>query len=467
MKIINSSKEKIKASTKTNQDIIMKSFLTSIKTAVAALLVAILALPVAAQTQEVEMTPQLEAALQNYDSYSSVSFDGAIIVKQNYKWGLIDTCGTEIISCKYDFIGVFHEGLARVKMDGKYGYVNTRGVEVVPCKYDYVRNFYEGLARVTMGDYGDEKYGYVNTLGQEVIPCIYDNASSFSEGMAWVCSDDKYGFINAMGDVVVPFIYDYTGDFHEGLAVVKMGDSFENCKYGFINSNGKEIVPCKYDIAKDFNDGIAQVRLAEKWGCIDTSGNVVIPCKYDVMTDFTDGVCNVKLQGSYGTLDRNGTFIKEVSDSDYDLNLDHVMRYKEDQVIAPPEPMPEPMPEHRFEEKPEPEPVSNEVFKSAATMPSFPGGTGELMKFIAFNIRYPESAKDSYIQGKVIVQFVVEKDGSIGEVKVVRGVDKALDIEAVRLCKTLPRFNPGRNANGDPVRVWFTQPITFKLEGAN
>ena len=63
----------------------MKSFLTSIKVAVAALLVAILALPVAAQTQEVEMTPQLEAALQNYDSYSSMSFDGAIIVKQNYR----------------------------------------------------------------------------------------------------------------------------------------------------------------------------------------------------------------------------------------------------------------------------------------------------------------------------------------------------------------------------------------------
>ncbi len=62
------------------------------------------------------------------------------------------------------------------------------------------------------------------------------------------------------------------------------------------------------------------------------------------------------------------------------------------------------------------------------------------------------------------MQFIVEKDGSVGEVKVVRGVDKELDAEAVRVCKSLPKFSPGRNAYGEPQRVWYTMPITFKIQ---
>ncbi|MBR5638326.1 MAG: energy transducer TonB [Muribaculaceae bacterium] len=104
-----------------------------------------------------------------------------------------------------------------------------------------------------------------------------------------------------------------------------------------------------------------------------------------------------------------------------------------------------------------------EVFKSAAHMPSFPGGDAALMAFINKNIHYPQNAYDNDIQGKVIVQFVVKKDGKIGEVKVAHGVDPDLDNEAVRVCKSLPAFSPGRNANGDPVNVWYTLPINFKL----
>ena len=100
-------------------------------------------------------------------------------------------------------------------------------------------------------------------------------------------------------------------------------------------------------------------------------------------------------------------------------------------------------------------------------MPSFPGGDAALMSFINKNIKYPQVAQDNGVQGKVIVQFVVEKDGKVGEVKVARGVDKDLDREAVRVCKMLPKFSPGRNAVGDPVRVWYTLPVTFKLQGVN
>ncbi|MBR5085785.1 MAG: energy transducer TonB [Muribaculaceae bacterium] len=117
-----------------------------------------------------------------------------------------------------------------------------------------------------------------------------------------------------------------------------------------------------------------------------------------------------------------------------------------------------------FEYNPEPKCVSDEVFMSAATMPEFHGGEKALIKYINKHIKYPRYAQDNNIQGKVVVQFVVEKDGSIGEVKIARSVDKDLDAEAKRVCKSLPKFRPGKNANGDSVRVWYTIPITFKLQ---
>ena len=102
------------------------------------------------------------------------------------------------------------------------------------------------------------------------------------------------------------------------------------------------------------------------------------------------------------------------------------------------------------------------VYKSVDQPPSFPGGDAALMRYIASQIRYPSMAHENNIQGKVILQFVVEKDGHVGDVKVVRSVDNDLDSEAVRVCKSLPKFTPGRQ-DGQPVRVWYTIPINFKL----
>ena len=106
----------------------------------------------------------------------------------------------------------------------------------------------------------------------------------------------------------------------------------------------------------------------------------------------------------------------------------------------------------------------NEVFGSIGHMPSFPGGDGALMRFLSEHVVYPEEAAKNKIEGKVIVQFIIEKDGSVGEVKVARGVDKELDAEAVRVCKLLPKFSPGRNADGEPIKIWYTLPITFKIQ---
>ena len=119
-------------------------------------------------------------------------------------------------------------------------------------------------------------------------------------------------------------------------------------------------------------------------------------------------------------------------------------------------------------EKPveKPKEVKEEVFRSVEQMPQFPGGEAALMKYLQSHINYPPMAAENNVQGKVVVQFVVDKTGRVGEVKVVRSVDKDLDREAARVCKSLPKFTPGRQ-NGHPVSVWYTLPVFFKLQGTN
>lgn len=95
--------------------------------------------------------------------------------------------------------------------------------------------------------------------------------------------------------------------------------------------------------------------------------------------------------------------------------------------------------------------------------PSFPGGEAELLKYLAKNIQYPALARENNIQGSVVLTFVVNKDGSISDVNIVRDVGGGCGKEAERVVKSMPKWSPGE-ANGNPVKVRFTLPVKFKLE---
>ena len=103
-----------------------------------------------------------------------------------------------------------------------------------------------------------------------------------------------------------------------------------------------------------------------------------------------------------------------------------------------------------------------EIFMVVENMPLFPGGDLGLMKFIQKNVKYPAIAKEYNITGKVYVSFIVDRQGKVTNVKIVRGVDKNLDAEALRVVSSLPRYTPGRQ-RGKAVRVMFTIPINFTL----
>ena len=125
-----------------------------------------------------------------------------------------------------------------------------------------------------------------------------------------------------------------------------------------------------------------------------------------------------------------------------------VLKAKED--IAAPEP-----PKHVVEE--------TKIFTVVEQMPMYPGGDAALMGYLRDNIKYPTVAAENGVQGRVVVGFVVERDGSITDVKILRGVDPSLDREAMRVVKNMPKWTPGKQ-NGSAVRVKYQVPVSFRLQ---
>ncbi len=125
-----------------------------------------------------------------------------------------------------------------------------------------------------------------------------------------------------------------------------------------------------------------------------------------------------------------------------------VLKAKEE--IAAPEP-----PKHVVEE--------TKIFTVVEQMPMYPGGDAALMGYLRDNIKYPTVAAENGVQGRVVVGFVVERDGSITDVNILRGVDPSLDREAMRVVKSMPRWNPGKQ-NGSAVRVKYQVPVSFRLQ---
>ncbi len=104
-----------------------------------------------------------------------------------------------------------------------------------------------------------------------------------------------------------------------------------------------------------------------------------------------------------------------------------------------------------------------EIFQIVEEMPAYPGGEQKLMEFVAKNIKYPQIARETGIQGRVFVGFVVEPDGSVSNVKVLRGIGGGCDEEAMRVVKSMPKWKPGKQ-RGKAVRVSYMLPVNFKLQ---
>ncbi len=145
--------------------------------------------------------------------------------------------------------------------------------------------------------------------------------------------------------------------------------------------------------------------------------------------------------------------VEEEVETRFEIQTEDDQTQRQAQTYVPPPP-PQPKEEEIAEE---------EIFVVVEEQPEYPGGNAAMMKFLSDNIRYPVIAQENGIQGRVICNFVVERDGSITDVQVVRGVDPSLDREAVRVIKEMPNWKPGKQ-RGQNVRVRFTLPVVFRLQ---
>ena len=250
---------------------------------------------------------------------------------------------------------------------------------------------------------------------------------------------------------------DYTGT---NYRINRNGDLDVRIKYG-LEHNGDglpDYLPCTYEITFD-SEGNIKNRARHVTCC-----GVKVPVeafKEYVYGDLTPYIEEMKHNMGSGDLqDDFSTLEDESDDEEWSTNEPEETssgsnNVKEKSIVKESQNQPQ-IPELQKE-------MDEEVFDMVDVMPSFPGGNSALMEYLNGTIRYPAVAQENGVQGRVIVSFVVERDGSITNVQIARSVDPSLDKEAMRVVRMMPKWNPGKK-NGTVVRVRYNFPVAFRLQ---
>lgn len=324
----------------------------------------------------------------------------------------------------------FQDGLCRAfDYDRGVVFFDTKGKEVcVISEYETHDDFSDGLL---VASNSDGKYGYLNKSGNVAIPFVFDYASPFINGFAKVEKANKKYCIDKKGNEIA--CKDETSSYYdEELSKVSksMGLNFsqKNGKHGATNTNGETIIPFIYEEMIININGLIKVKKNEKYGWLDRNGNIAIPITFDRAYDFSDGLAFVFRN------DVGQGFVDKYGNSTFNPTVRNTTQQNTNQ----------------------------ETFEVVEVAPSFVGGIEQFNKWLAANVHYPELALENGIKGNVIASVAIEPDGSIGEVKIKKGVDPLLDKETIRVFKSMPRWNPGTQ-NGNPVRVVLDMPLNFNF----
>lgn len=317
------------------------------------------------------------------------------------------------------------------------------------CKEHKILSYSEGL--ICYFDLLNEVHVFVNTMGEKVIEMHYVSSDYpyFSDGLIVVGGGDNevtmgnYGYADKSGKIVIPYKYDAEEPFYKGIAKVsKDGRQFYIDKKGkecFDKDKQSEYVEAfdRSFLSKEINEsGLIKVENNGKYGWKNEKGDIVIPIQYEMATDigdglamdFDEGLAMVKLNDVVGFVDKYGN-----------------------STFNPPTTI------NTLQN------TEKKTFDVTETLPSFKGGQEALNRWISENMQYPQDAYNDGIQGRVKVSVEINSDGSIGDVSIVKSVHPSLDKEAIRLFKSMPKWNPGTQ-NGNPVSAKMEFPLTFRLE---
>lgn len=297
-----------------------------------------------------------------YSSSSKPFKNGYATVVKDYKFGMINSSGKEVIPCTFNYMLDYSEGLICVYKDNKYGYIDINGNEIIPFKYDVATNFINGFAQVKIND----KYGLIDKKGNEIIPCEYDYFS-FNEGINDDINDsiqvskngtiycvgwngnlypynryDAITFLNniwfaSSGDCIAFFdnndneLFPFTNfninfrEFSDGLlpSYIRVENETKR-KYGVFNLlTLKQIVPSIYDnLGKiTWTSDLIAVERNGKWGYVNKEGKEIISFSYDTAGTFNNGLAPVSLNGKSWYINENG---KKAFSAEYDSASDFI-----------------------------------------------------------------------------------------------------------------------------------------------
>ncbi|MBI5538762.1 MAG: TonB family protein [Bacteroidia bacterium] len=273
-----------------------------------------------------------------------------------------------------------------------------------------------------------KKYGYVNNKGKKIIPYKYTYAEPFSEGFAVVENEAIFHFIDTLGQNVFNKTFYDAWPYSEGLACVSI-----NKKYGFINNKGEVVIDYKYDYAESFLGGKAIVRKynpdTNKYGT-----NVFI---FGIINS-KDELLGDKWFSSVYKSDSDTIYVT-INKDNYILTSNGSLEFKSTENKS-----------------------KYLIIDSLEIKPEYPGGEIELLNRISHSVKYPESLKSEGIQGKVFVQFIINKNGNVTDVSIYNPAHPLLNKESIRVIKALPIWKPGIQ-NGKEVKVSFIIPINYRL----
>ncbi len=391
-------------------------------------------------------------------------FDGS-------SWGYINDEFELVIKAKYDKAYPFYNGFAWVKVDGAYGLINKDGDYVIKPKYDYVDELYRYFSYYSkLSNYLNEK------LSSDV---LYSDAYCMEAIRKRIHFDGVADY--KIGDDVKSLIkLDEDKGFHLVEGSPWLLGNLDYCDAPFRIYQTKSFG--NYELQESFDVDLSNYHISSVSYQIETSdeeglNHLQESIKQDLDKEFSLDEDNRYGNDKFGVVferESEGrlvlTIFQKVEEPNFYKDIEGAIDIEEPPVFeeVPDEPIieedaikveDEPLPELPVEKNND----EHKVFTVVEEPCQFPGGMGALMKFLSKNINYPEIAQDNGIQGRVIVSFIVEKDGLPSNVKVVRGIDPALDKEAVRVVKKMPAWKPGKQ-QGKSVRQRFTLPVVFRLQ---
>lgn len=280
---------------------------------------------------------------EQYTSVDSFKYDitevGKRFSSNNWKYGVIDKQGREVVPLEYDSVEVISNELAVVyKGDyntGKGGLINKNGKLVLPVEYDDIRNLdfsKNGLIKLLKGDWDTGKRGVADKTGKVILPVEYDAISELKNGLLEVRKGDwetgKSGLADKTGKFILPIEYEGIRELANGLLEVRKGD-WNIGKKGLIDKTGKFIIPVEFSRISDFGNGLLEVEKGEekdrKVGLINKKGKWIIPLEYNYIRHFTKGI--VKVQKEKGEENLYGLYTEKGRKI-----LDAIYSYIEDSI---------------------------------------------------------------------------------------------------------------------------------------